>query len=163
MTASQSDLVQTDATGTVRRLQALVAAGWPVLYIAAELGMFPTAVSHLMRRRFITLRTARRVAAVYDQLWSVDPATHGATPKGILRARNLASAMGWAPAAAWDDDTIDDPAAHPDWTGHCGTARGVTAHEEHGIPLCPACEAAFERRRLRNQARELRALSATCA
>ncbi|MFI8531760.1 hypothetical protein ACIGMX_16160 [Streptomyces aquilus] len=163
MTASQSDLAQTDATGTVRRLQALVAAGWPVLYIAAELGMFPTAVSRLMRKRVVTLCTARRVAAVYDRLWAVDPATHGATPKGILRARNLAHAMRWAPAGAWDDDTIDDPAAFPDWTGHCGTTRGIDLHARHSIPLCPPCEAALKRRRLRNQAHALRALSATRA
>ncbi|NUP42355.1 MAG: hypothetical protein HOY76_36320 [Streptomyces sp.] len=157
MTAGRSDLVKTDAAGTVRRLQALVAAGWPVLHIAAELGMFPTHVSHLMRMSVTTLRTARRVAAVYDRLWNIDPATHGATPKGTLRARNLAAASGWAPAAAWDDDTIDDPAAHPDWTGHCGTVRGVAAHDQYGIPLCPPCQAAAERRRLRNAAHGLAA------
>lgn len=158
-----SDLVQTDAKGTVRRLQALVAAGWPVLSIAAELGMFPTAVSRLMRLNVITLRTARRVAAVYDRLWDVDPATHGATPNGIRRARNLAAAARWAPAAAWDDDTIDDPSAAPDWTGHCGSTRGARIHDDHAIPLCEPCRAAVEKNEQRRAARELRALTPVSA
>ena len=41
---------------------------------------------------------------------------------------------------AWDDDTIDDPAAFPDWTGKCGTPDGYDAHYKMKIlPSCQPC------------------------
>lgn len=163
MTSHHSDLSLTGATGTLRRLQALAVAGWPTRCLGAELANARTRVPKLLRERHVTVRTARRVAALYDRLWNVDPATHGATPQEIARVKARAAALGWAPASAWDDDRIDDPAALPDWTGHCGTARGVALHERHDIPLCPPCQGAITRRRLRNEARERRALSTTNA
>lgn len=146
--------------GTARRLQALAAAGWPLTHIAAEIGWTVQNLRVLITAPTTMVKTARLVRDVYGRLWNVDPADHGASPGGITRAKQRAVQERWAPVGAWDDDTIDDPSARPDWTGHCGTARGIAVHEEHGIPLCPPCEAAAERRQLRNKAR---ALSATRA
>lgn len=159
MTSRPTALALTGATGTVRRLQALAVAGWPSRCLGAQLGANRTRVPKLLRERHVTVRTAHRVAALYDRLWNVDPATLGATPEEIDRVKARAAALGWAPASAWDDDRIDDPAALPNWTGHCGTARGVALHDRHGIPLCPPCQGAITRRRLRNEAHQLRALS----
>lgn len=145
------------ALGTVRRLQALVAAGWSQERLAVELGMTATNLSRLINADVVIVRNARRVRDLYDQLWNVDPATHGAKALDISRTKARAAAEGWAPVGAWDEDTIDDPVAHPNWTGHCGTIRGADVHDEHGIPLCPPCRAALERRQLRNTARALSA------
>lgn len=145
------------AVGTVRRLQALVTAGWSQERLAAELSMSATNLSRLINADTVTVSTARRVRDLYDRLWNVDPAAHGARPEDVSRTKARAAHEGWAPVGAWDEETIDDPAAHPDWTGHCGTVRGVTAHADHGIPLCPPCQAADEKRRLRNTARTLAA------
>ncbi|MFR0351822.1 hypothetical protein [Streptomyces sediminimaris] len=147
------------AVGTVRRLQALVAAGWSQERLAAELGMTSTNCSRLINADTVIVRTARRVRDLYDRLWNADPAEHGARLVDIGRTKARAAHAGWAPVGAWDEDTIDDPAALPDWTGHCGTARGISAHTDQGIPMCPRCQAAADRRRLRNEAQARRALT----
>lgn len=143
------------AIGSVRRLHALGVVGWSQERLAVEAGMTSTNFSRLANASTVIVRTALRVRGLYDELWNVDPATHGSRPEDIARTKARAAQLGWAPAGAWDEESIDDPAALPDWTGHCGTVRGVTAHIDQGIPLCPPCEAAAERRRLRNTARAL--------
>lgn len=103
-----------NATGTHRRLQALVSAGWPQHHLAVALGMTDGNFGSTLRRDRITVRTARAAAALYDQLWRANPLDHGAAPCGVTRAKRHAATQGWAPAGAWDDDTIDDPTAQPD-------------------------------------------------
>jgi transcriptional regulator len=106
-----------DSTGTIRRLRALVAAGWPQQHLAVALGMTPGNFGATIRRDRTIVRTARAVRALYDAYWRADPIEHGATQAGVTRARRHAAANGWAPAGAWDDDAIDDPAAVPDMGG----------------------------------------------
>lgn len=117
-----------DATGTHRRLQALVAAGWPQHHLAAALGWTDTNFSALLQQKRVTVRTARAVRELYDQMWRLDPREHGVDTKAYSRARNHAAHCDWAPVGAWDDDTIDDPAAQPD-TGTC-VPRGVALVED---------------------------------
>lgn len=106
-----------DATGTVRRLQALVAAGWPQSHLAVALGMTPGNFGAAIRRDRTIVRTARAVRALYDAYWRADPLQHGASQAGVTRARRHAVANGWAPVGAWDEETIDDPTATPDLGG----------------------------------------------
>lgn len=109
------DLIQgatkMDATGTRRRLQALVRRGWPLARLARELGMHPANFGPMMRSSRVRADTARAVRRLYDRLWNADPADHGVEQRNISRATNHALARGWVPAAAWDDDTIDTPDA----------------------------------------------------
>jgi len=153
------------AAGTARRLQALAVAGWPVGRLARETGLTPYRVDRLMAGTVdtVTVDEARAVAAVYARYSGASPGLCGVSHIHARAARDRATAAGWAPPAAWDDDTIDDPDAIPQWTGHCGTARGADIHARRDIPLCPACQAADERRRLAREARALRALSTTRA
>jgi hypothetical protein len=125
--------------GTRRRVHALVAAGWPQHYLAAHIGMDPGNFGTMLGREHVLVRRALAVRAMYDALWKADPADHGASSAGITRARRHAASCGWAPVGAWDDDTIDDPAAHPDWTGRCGTTEGASVHYAQGIPTCQPC------------------------
>ncbi|MEU6597913.1 hypothetical protein [Streptomyces flaveolus] len=139
--------------GTRRRAHALTAVGWPHQYLAEHLGMGPSNYASMLSRPNVLVRRALAVRDMYDALWNTDPAEHGATPIGIARARRTALANRWAPVGAWDDDTIDDPEAFPDWTGRCGTPAGYEAHKRLGIPLCEPCRvAAAERRRERRKA-----------
>lgn len=113
-----------DPTGTTRRLQALVAMGWSQSQLATRLGMLLQNLAPVIHgRRGVTKATADAVQALYDELWST-PAPpsgrHGAVP---IRVRNYAARMGWVGPLAWDDDTIDDPAARPD-TGQPDTGLG---------------------------------------
>lgn len=107
---SKSAARPTDATGTRRRLQALVAAGWPQEQLANRLGMTQTNFGRMLSGRQVFVRTARAVIALYDELWEQEPTTSASSK---ARAINYAKARKWAPPQAWDDDTIDDPPARP--------------------------------------------------
>ncbi|NUR04364.1 MAG: hypothetical protein HOY79_50025 [Streptomyces sp.] len=138
--------------GTRRRVQALVSAGWPQQYLAAHLGMRGSNFTQMLAREHVLVRRARAVIAMYEQLWRADPAVHGVTARAISQARDEAHANGWAPAGAWDDERLDDPAAFPDWTGLCGTPGGYEAHRRHR--LWPACQPCKDARRADRQTRK---------
>ncbi|MFE5658332.1 hypothetical protein ACFQ9H_19345 [Streptomyces sp. NPDC056517] len=140
--------------GTRRRARALVAVGWPQQHLAAHLGMTPSNFGDMLTREHVLVRRAVAVRSMYDALWRTDPADHGATPRWITGARTRAAAAGWAPVGAWDDDTIDDPASFPDWTGSCGTPSGANAHYRMGTPVCQPCRTA------RNEAKAVRKVAA---
>ncbi|MFE6853458.1 hypothetical protein ACFVDH_22040 [Streptomyces sp. NPDC057674] len=128
-----------DATGTHRRLQALAVAGWPHAHLARALGMSPGNFGAFLRRTQVTVRVARLSRTVYQDLEHAAPQAHGVGNQAYSRARNAAAAASWAPAGAWDEDTIDDPQAYPDWTGACGTPQGASVHYRTGIPTCQPC------------------------
>ncbi len=130
-----------DGTGTRRRLQALVAAGWPKRQLAFHLGMDPANFGPILARDDqVKVGTFRAITALYDQLWKASPLEHGIPEHTYRRVRSEALTARWAPVGAWDDDQIDNPNAHPDWTGQCGTPAGYRAHYRHGIkPACQPC------------------------
>ena len=109
-----NELRPIDATGTRRRLQALVAIGFPFMRLGEHLPIHPNQVHYVASGRRVQAKTARAVADLYDQLWNQDPANYGIRPSTSLKVKRYAEAKGWAPPAAWDDDTIDDPDAQPD-------------------------------------------------
>lgn len=100
-----------DGTGTRRRLQALMAAGWTAQSIAdAHPGWAPgkrgrDAVQALTQQARVRRTIAERVAAVYAQLEDEDG------PSAQTRAR--AVRRGWAPPEAWRPEDLDDPDARP--------------------------------------------------
>ncbi|MGO5480449.1 hypothetical protein ACTQVS_09920, partial [Anaerovoracaceae bacterium HCP3S3_H6] len=55
---------------------------------------------------------AADVVAFYESV------TRLSTGPQSTRVRNYAERQGWAPPAAWDDDTIDDPTATPHGIRH---------------------------------------------
>ena len=60
------------------------------------------------------MKTRRAVAAAYEELAGAEPPS-GTRPEKTAAGRNRSAAaqMGWLSCWAWDDDTIDDPAASP--------------------------------------------------
>lgn len=133
-TVPETDFV--DATGTLRRLRALTAIGHGVHTIARELGIGPKVLGRVINRGQARVKAgfARSVTALYTR-WSEHPGPS-------VRARTHAAAKGWPPPIAWDADTISDPAAHPEWTGYCGTDHGWWTHRLQNIPTCPRCDQA---------------------
>ncbi|MGA5035142.1 hypothetical protein ACPB8P_31930 [Streptomyces cellulosae] len=133
-----------DGTGTRRRLQALVANGWPQLRLGRELGIkHYRLIWEQVRRDVVTADTARRIRDLYEQLWNVDPTTRGVSPRYAAEAKRRATANGWPPPAAWDDDYIDSPAATPDlgeridrYTAIAEDARWLMS--EHGYTAAQA-------------------------
>lgn len=97
-----------DATGTARRLQALAALGWSPSELARRAGVNRSTIEHLIKGRVqrTALATVHDVADTYEKL---------SMSQGPAQAwRDTAAQRGWSPPLAWDDDTIDDPAATPD-------------------------------------------------
>jgi len=107
-----------DATGTRRRLQALVACGWSQTQLAARLGIYQTNMVRILTEPTVRASIAVAVRDLYDQLWDVPPRADDHRSRiSVSRSRRYAAERGWAPPAAWDDDAIDHPAAAPvsDW------------------------------------------------
>lgn len=95
-----------DSCGIRRRVQALAWMGWPAGEIARRAGTTRASLATLtLPTRRPSRALHRRVAAVYEQLCTVP----GPSRIAAGRARGL----GFAPPLAWDEDTIDDPAARP--------------------------------------------------
>ena len=93
-----------DASGTRRRIEALMLAGWSQGHIARALGISRQRVSAYRSSAHVEGATARAVRDLFEQWWD--------KPGPEIRATNKAIREGFAPAAAWDD--IDDPNATPD-------------------------------------------------
>lgn len=108
-----------DATGTLRRIRALIACGYPQAHLAARLGMSPGNFADFGTRPHITAGRARAMRALYDELSMLPPEAAGILPGSITRARGHAARNGWPKPLQWDDDEIDDPAAQP----HYGPKR----------------------------------------
>lgn len=93
-----------DATGTRRRIQALMAAGWSGTLLADHLFVGREHIGKLAGRPRVTIRWAEAVKDLYDQIGLDEgPSTHSRTR--ALRA-------GWPPPIEWGAD-IDDPKAKP--------------------------------------------------
>jgi hypothetical protein len=143
-----------NAVGSHRRIQALAVNGWPLARLGARLG---TTGGNLMTRfkaEHVTATVARASRALFDELWRADPRELDVDNQAYSRAVNQARANGWAPVGAWDEDDLDNPAAHPDWTGLCGTPSGYNAHyNSRLLPVCDRCKQA------RSEARRAATLS----
>jgi AraC-like DNA-binding protein len=97
-----------DATGTIRRAQALIAIGHPLIWIANETGMSRGALGRVLNHGHerLTARHAVAIADLYDK-WKDHPGAN-------TRARLRAAADGWRTPDYWDDvDHIDDPTFDP--------------------------------------------------
>lgn len=101
-----------DPTGTQRRMRALYALGWTQRRMVQMAGMSSRTVNELLIRDDypdLNVVTRAKVRDLYDRLSLATPPQYGQA----TYARRLAAERGWAPPLAWDDDTIDDPAAEP--------------------------------------------------
>ncbi|GAA2485003.1 hypothetical protein GCM10010406_21570 [Streptomyces thermolineatus] len=95
-----------NAVGSIRRIRALIAIGYPIIRIAEAVGMSKNALGRVINHEHdkLTAENARAIADVYRR-WA-------GTPGPSARARAHAAKRGWASPAAWDD--IDDPNCVPD-------------------------------------------------
>jgi lambda repressor-like predicted transcriptional regulator len=107
-----------DATGTVRRLQALAAEGWSWVEIDKHRGVDNGCYGcRTLTQRSVTKAFADDIAAVYDKLAGTKPpAVTTCQKRAITFQRNRARAAGWAPSLAWD--CIDNPLEKPKGVRH---------------------------------------------
>lgn len=97
--------LRVEAAGTQRRIRALMALGYGLPVLAAELGIATGNLSKKFHQPYVLRTTAERVAELYERL-SMAPLPTGNSAE---RTRSIGRSRGWAPPLAWDD--IDnDPA-----------------------------------------------------
>jgi hypothetical protein len=96
------------ATGTMRRLRALMALGHGPQDLAGQVGVTVMCLRGLLEGHCVVIHVdiARRAAAVFD--------TEQMTCGDNDAARREALDRGWDPPLAWDEHSIDNPAAEPD-------------------------------------------------
>jgi len=103
-----------DATGSHRRLQALVAVGWSQRRLAVRLGISPANFGTMMRRPRVLASKARAIRDLYEELWNTVPECRSTQERlAVTRAKNFAAARGWVPPMGWNDEDIDNPDAAP--------------------------------------------------
>ncbi|MGW2721362.1 hypothetical protein [Streptomyces sp. NPDC001492] len=104
-----------DATGAHRRIQALVAHGWPLLHIGRQLDMNRQRAEQILRTERIYAFTRDRITAGYPRLAELRPERNGVPRHKARQAREWAKTNRWAPPKYWADrmDDIDDPHFEP--------------------------------------------------
>lgn len=132
-----------DATGTHRRIQALVAIGHTLYDLSVELGMTTRYAGKILVAKKVRPSTADTVDELYERLsmthrdgWIAD------------RSRLMAATKGWAPPLAWDD--IDNPNERPAgvrYVAPCGTDVSYMRHLRNGQEPCARCRDAHREAR----------------
>lgn len=104
-----------DATGTHRRIQALVAAGWPLLHIGTQFDMHPQRPEQILRCKRVYAATRQQIADGYERVILLRPERRGVTKDKARLSRERAQANRWPNPAYWADrmDDIDDPHFEP--------------------------------------------------
>jgi hypothetical protein len=126
-----------DATGTHRRIRALMRNGWSLGRLSEKLGCDRQVLRKKLHDRERVLgATARAVRELYDDLWNTPPPEgNRAERRAATMARRYAEERGWVPPGAWDDGPgphyIDDPVAVPadGWERGGGRERWTLADE----------------------------------
>jgi transposase len=106
-----------NAIGSLRRLQALVALGWPLQEVARRTGISDQTMYNIARQPLILATTAAKVTAAYEQLKNTR-ASRSTTISAQQRntARNRAASHRWPPPKYWDEvGAIDDPDFQPQY------------------------------------------------
>lgn len=104
-----------DATATRRRIQALVAHGWPMLILGPHIGCTPKHVWKITTQRYVYRDTVAAVEDAYNRLRHLRPEKNGVGKREAHIARTRAASHRWPTPAYWDDypDLIGDPDFEP--------------------------------------------------
>jgi len=111
------------AVGTVRRIQALAALGWPQSTVSVRMGHNPHYANQLLRRDIVLSATAEKVERVYRELNMI--------PGPSENAARVARKHSWPPPLAWDN--IDDPDETPNVGEHVHVSAWDRVEELHEL------------------------------
>jgi len=142
-------------TGTRRRVQALIALGWPLARLAEALGQSTSSLSRTMTAGSVTAATAAQVRHLYHRLTRLSPPqTSPAQRAAADAARAHARRNGWLPPLGWDNiDTDPDPGfagerhtSDPQDIDEIAVERAVAGDGIHLARLTPAEQTEVVRR-----------------
>jgi hypothetical protein len=139
VTAGDTTPLYVDPTGTHRRIQALVAAGWPMISIDRRLGYKRERMRKILAEKVVLGTTEQLIKATYDELANRKPERHGIPKHHARTARQRATANRWPPPKYWADrmDVIDDPHFEPMYGRTRGELLAADAREliAYGVPV----------------------------
>lgn len=132
-----------DPTIPRRMLQALHAEGFSIPFLAGLLDR-PSAALYEFEHgnrggHYMRYAWGEAIVELYVKLAGTDPADYGMSQQSITAAKSWAQKYRYAPSFCWDEDTIIDPDAIPEWTGACGSLTGYNIHKREDILMCFAC------------------------
>jgi hypothetical protein len=115
VTEADATPLYVDPTGTQRRIQALAAAGWPLIHLDRRLGYKRERLRKILDEKVILGATEKLVAATYDELAHKRPERNGVPARYAQQSRKRAAAKKWPTPAYWGQytDAIDDPHFEP--------------------------------------------------
>lgn len=121
-----------DATGTHRRIQALVASGWPLIHIGRQMGMHEQRPEQILRCARVYAATRKQIAEGYEHVARLRPERCGVPRHKARQSRERAAANRWPTVAYWAErmDVIDDPDFIPEYGV---TKRELIAQEANWI------------------------------
>lgn len=97
-----------NALGTIRRIQALAAIGYPLQQQGRLAGINPDKPRHILEQQLTDTQTAHAITNLFNRL-QLTPAPPS---RAATATRNRARTNGWLPPLCWDEDKIDDPKHH---------------------------------------------------
>ncbi|WP_146161333.1 helix-turn-helix domain-containing protein [Nocardia sp. MDA0666] len=111
-----ADTALVPITGARRRIQALIAYGYPQTRLAHELGIKPShaTMAALVERALPEGHTGQSLPASRDRDIKALFGRLQMTPGPSEQARAYGRDRGWALPFEWDEDALDDPNAQPD-------------------------------------------------
>lgn len=102
------------AIGSIRRVRALNAIGWPTRVIADHMGTVPPRIRSITSQQLVTRATAQGIANCYQALHRLNPLEHNINPGTVLKLTRMAARKGWRDPLWWEDmGGIDDPEFDP--------------------------------------------------
>ena len=128
--------------GVQRALQGLSAKGIGSRIVSAHSGFAKRTLDNWRMGDYRTpsVESYRRIIEAAKRLEGKTYRELGVSDHAYNQVVSRAKRAGWVPLGAWDWETIHDPNAFPDWTGHCGTHFGYQAHRRQGVePVCEPC------------------------
>lgn len=132
--------------GSQRRVQALMAIGWPSIYTARAAGIHPSNRNSIFASPTMRAATAERIAAAYDEMRHQQPVRHGVRPVSAKRAKLHAADRRWPPPAYWDETgAIDDEHFEPLYRV---TRREIVAQDANWIMSTTGADRATAAERL---------------
>ncbi|MCX5584234.1 hypothetical protein [Streptomyces erythrochromogenes] len=110
-----ADGARIDETGTLRRIQALATMGWLPAEIAKRTPLSKHTFFNMRPGRRVTAAVARIVRDFYQEYADKPAENCGVRLRSARYARTWATKNSYHAPIAWDDDTIEDPAAEPNY------------------------------------------------
>jgi hypothetical protein len=148
------DHVRINAVGSVRRLQSLAVAGWPLTEIGTRANADVSRLSVIRSGEppTVFVSMAQRIRCAFDELDALDPLNY-LPSRSVGYARSHAAAKGWLPSKAWAD-AIDEPDVKPWQMVRCSFQTCIHGAKDERL----LCDNHLERIRERGTLEGMRAM-----